>query len=427
MEYADQFGNRDKMPIINLDENSTLAYFLNDDGEIGKGMYIAAAYQNFINWQNKFLDELIEPYKQSGILHHFVKNMVKTIDVQNANKYEILNFDKVNEEFMEIIFDRTKRNIFTENKRINYLNYRQLIYNFNSIEKCLGEMLLPGKVKFNSIDNLRFVTYCYEGFRGSKSNLLSDFASKYKQIGLSIINKQKIYDIIKGKYQNDELSKIYFSVQSFIYYLTQDNKENDEEIKKVLDEMPEYVNLSKECIDFLENQNLKINELIGAYSYLELLCFKPILTKLKKNYKQSIDGNVAETIKKSFEGKNFKIFTKISLASACRKLISRYLISSRYDDNYNIDNKLDLYLNREELWDSEIWNEKEKFKKDLDNLRKNDLTLGQCFELYNLLGGDEQEAYKGIIVKDDEDKIKMKYNSKENKNLRINKKKRLIF
>jgi AAA15 family ATPase/GTPase len=79
MEYADQFGNRDKMPIINLDENSTLAYFLNDDGEIGKGMYIAAAYQNFINWQNKFLDELIEPYKQSGILHHFVKNMVKTI------------------------------------------------------------------------------------------------------------------------------------------------------------------------------------------------------------------------------------------------------------------------------------------------------------------------------------------------------------
>ena len=100
-QYATKFGCRDEMPPINLDENSPLAYFLNDDGEIGKGMYIAAAYQNFISWQNHFLDSLIEPLRQNGILHHFIKNMGKSIDVQNAKKNETLNFDKVNESFIE--------------------------------------------------------------------------------------------------------------------------------------------------------------------------------------------------------------------------------------------------------------------------------------------------------------------------------------
>ena len=80
----------------------SLAYFLNDNGEIGKGMYIAAAYQNFIDWQNQFLDGVIEPLKQNGILHHFVKNMEKTIDVQKAKKNEALNFDKLDAIFMDV-------------------------------------------------------------------------------------------------------------------------------------------------------------------------------------------------------------------------------------------------------------------------------------------------------------------------------------
>jgi len=80
--YAIKFACRDEMPQVDLNENMEIAYFLNDDGDMGKGMYIAVAYQNFIEWQNNFLDSLIEPLKQSGILHHFVKNMENTIDVQ---------------------------------------------------------------------------------------------------------------------------------------------------------------------------------------------------------------------------------------------------------------------------------------------------------------------------------------------------------
>ena len=343
--YATKFGCRDDMPPIDLDENKSLAHFLNDDGELFKGMYIASAYQNFIDWQNKFLDGLIEPLLQNGILHHFIKNMGKSIDVQDAKKIESLNFDSADESFIEIIFENSRRNIFSQNNKVNYLNYKQFIYNFNNIEKTLGEMILPGKVKFNGVENLRYVTYCFEGFRGNKTSVLSDFVNKYQTVPLSIENKQRIYDTIKDKLknQNNELSKILFSIQLLIYYLTQERREGKEELKKVIEELPDYVNISKECKEFLQAQELKINEIIGAYSYIELLCFTPILANLRDHYKEGIKDEIIGNINKYFEEKIFQTITKVSLASACRKLLSRYLVSIRDDTDYNENNKLYLF------------------------------------------------------------------------------------
>ena len=72
------------------------------------------------------------------------------------------------------------------------MNYKQYIFYFDSIEKALGDILLPGKCKFNGHEHLKFVTYCFEGFRGNKSSVLSDFSQKYKQISLTKENKQMI-------------------------------------------------------------------------------------------------------------------------------------------------------------------------------------------------------------------------------------------
>jgi hypothetical protein len=321
--FALKYGCRDEMPPIDLDENKSLAYFLNDNGEIGKGMYIAAGYQNFIDWQNQFLDGLIAQLKQNGILHHFVKNMEKTIDVQKAKKNEALNFDKLDEIFMDVIYENCKRNIFRENNTINYMNYKQYIYNFDAIEKYLGEILLPGKVKFNDHEKLKFVTFCFEGFRGNKSSVLSDFADKYKQKQLSQENKQLIYESIKDKLENqvEELSKILFSIQLLIYYLTQERKNENEEIKSIIQDLPDYINLSKECLDFIENQRFKVEELVDVYSYIELLCFKPIVDNLLDHYKKIIEPEKAENILKLFNDNKFTIIKKINLATACRKLI----------------------------------------------------------------------------------------------------------
>ena len=414
--FATKYGCRDDMPPIDLDENKTLAHFLNDNGELFKGMYIAAAYNYFIDCQNNFLNKLIEPLKQNGILHHFVKNMEKTLDVQKAKKNEVLNFDKANEQFMEIIYENCKRNIFRDDNSINYMNYKQYIYDFDSVEKILGEYILPGKVRFNSHENLTFVTYCFEGFRGSKSSVLSDFAGKYRQIPLSKENKQIIYDSIKEKLenQNEDLSNILFSIQLLIYYLTQERKGEKDDIKTIVDELPDYVKLSVECKEFLEKQKIKVEELGEVYSYIELLCFKPIINNLRDYYKKDIKAEKAEEILALFDKKKITSFTKIDLATACRKMISRYLVSTRDDTEYSEKNELALYIDREELWGKKWEKDEEKIKNDLLILGKEKLTLGQSYELYNILGGDESKTMEDINVKKDKEEGEEEKDNDEN-------------
>jgi len=426
--YATKYGCREEMSPIDLDENKSIAHFLNDNGEIGKGMYIAAAYQTFIEWQNSFLDKVIEPLRQNGILHHYVKNMEKTIDIQKAKNNEVLNFDRADKSFMEIIYENSKRNIFRENNKVNYMNYKQFIYDFDSIEKSLGEIILSGKMKFNGHKNLKFVTYSFEGFRGSKSSVLSDFSAKYIQKSLSKENKQMIYDSIKDKLKDEkkELSKILFSIQLLIYYLTQVRYKETDEINSILEDLPEYITLSPESIDFFKNQKLKVEDITEVYSYIELLCFQPIIANLRDYYKKPIEEEKAKDILKLFEDKKFQVITKIHLASACRKLISRYLVSTRDDTDYSENNKLVLYLDRDEIW-TELWKEKdnlneeeknleeEKFKEDLEILRKQELILGQSYELYNLLGGDKNKVLEGIKTEIEKEKEKEKKYDNQNK------------
>jgi len=334
--------------------------------------------------------------------------MEQTIDVQKAKKNEALNFDEINKNFTVYIYENCQRNIFRKDNSINYMNYKQFIYDFDSIEKTLGEIILPGKIKFNNHEKLKFVTFTFEGFRGNKSSVLSDFEDKYKQIPLSLENKQFIYDTIKEKFnwQNEELANILFSIQLLIYYLTQERQSEKDEIKTIIADLPEYVILSKECTEFLEQPRLKIKfeDLIGVYSFFELLCFKPIINNLQDHYKQKIDENTQKIILKLFDDKKFKLITKKSLSSACRKFISRYLVSTRKDTDYNENMDLGVNLTRYEFWPKEIISDEDKFTNEISFLKQNKITTGQCFELYNLMGGDEADELKGIKIKKEEEK-----------------------
>ena len=420
--YATKYKCNPDLEIITLDENKSLDYFLNDNAEVGKGMYIASAYQNFISWQNNFLNKLIDSLKNGGILHHYVDNLKKTIDVQNAKKNDVLNFEEMKEELNRVIYENSKRNIFKSEKKISYQNYRQFIYDFDSVEKELGKIVLTGKVKFNGENNLKFVTYCFEGFRGNKSSVFIDFINQYKTIDLSPEAKQKIYnkkkDLIKTK--SIDLQKILFSIQLLIYYLTQDTKNNNDEINYVISKLPNYVHLTDECIKFFEEQNFKVCELAGIYSFFELLCFKTIEINLNQDYKKPIEEKIQSNILKSFEDGSIKNINKVSLSAACRKLISRYLVSSRNDTDLNENNILNDYLEREELWSKEDWKKYALIETDLNILKINKILVGQCYELYKLLGGDENEALKDIETNnnDEEENEDNDENFEENINLK---------
>ena len=59
-------------------------------------MYIASALENFISWQNKIIDELIEKFKKNEILSNLVNKMNETINVTDAKKNNIIDFDEIN-------------------------------------------------------------------------------------------------------------------------------------------------------------------------------------------------------------------------------------------------------------------------------------------------------------------------------------------
>ena len=331
--------------------------------------------------------------------------MENTIDVQKATPNEVLNFDIVNQNFMQYIYENCKRNILGKNNSINYLNYKYFIYDFEAIENKLGEILLPGKLKFNGTDKLKFVTFNYEGFRWSESNIFADFANIYHQNPLSLENKQIIYDIIKEKFdeKSKELINILFSFRFLLFYLTKEIMSEKDEIRDVIYELPDYAFLSKECIEFLQHQKLKIKleEFIDFYLFLEFLSFEPIINNLKKHLRKDIEAKSKEIILNLFKDKKFKIITKKSLGMACRKYISRYLINPREDNN---DFDLVINLTRHEFWPKEFFFNKEVFFEEIEFLKNINLTNGQCYELYNLLGIDETDELKCIKIKNNKRK-----------------------
>ena len=76
-----------------LNERMPLIHFLVDDGEIGKGMYLAGGYEQFIKWQNNFLKPIIKSLDKNkdGILYYFNENLKHKIDVQKASDNVIIN------------------------------------------------------------------------------------------------------------------------------------------------------------------------------------------------------------------------------------------------------------------------------------------------------------------------------------------------
>ena len=416
VKYEDQILN-EKI----LKSDMTLDYFLNDievkDNVKGNGMYIASAYQNFIDWQNNFLNKLIEPLRNNPFLNHFLKNIEKKIDVQKAKKVNVLNFSTVKESFSEKIFENCKRDIFIDDQKINYINYTKLIFDFDSIENYLGIELLVNKTRFNDYKKLKFVTYCYEGFKENKNSIFVEFEKFYEQKTLDLNSKQKIYDnIIEMIQQKDDYSKILLSITLLLYHLTQEIKNPKDEINVILKDLPFYVNISDEAKTFFQKFEFKVEELIGINSLIEIITFEPMQKYLKEEYKEILDNKTIDEIKGYFSQSKFSVIKRYDLCSACRKIILRYLINISDEIDGNEKNSLEIYLNREELWKKEIWQKNELLKKDLDIIKELKITIGQCYELYSALKEKVDIELIGVILnKEIEEENKKLLNLSESK------------
>ena len=426
---ATKYKCRQEMPVKSLNCHEKLIYFLNDNGELGGGMYLAAACQNFIEWQNIFLQPIIDIYTFNGILHHYVDNLKKKIAVQDAKNEQILLIEeRFNSskyiDLKDIIYSFSERKIFSDNGKINYADYNSFEYDYETIEDELGKILLPGICEFDNEDNLNFIIFWSEGFRGERTEILSKFYMKYPQKDLNNDEKENIVNYInKMNKENMEKNNIKYdfkeffgSMQIIIFYITEKvTFKKDDKIALIFDNPPPFLKISDDCKNFFlcEGNKFTNDKLISLFFFFEHLCFEDLAETIQPEYlKQIPEEKKNEIINKLIKNYNNKLYALKDLASAVRRFISRYLAGRLQTIDINENLELPYQLSRADLWDEKIGNNENLM--DIVNMQLNEfkLTVSQAFAFYQLIGEEDQNEIRKVVEKKEEKKKEKKRRKK---------------
>ena len=392
-------------------KNDTLINFLNDGGELYNGMYLAAACQNFIEWQNTFLQPIVDANAFNGILHNYVNSLLKKVPVQDAKHDQILlikeSFAKRGNniiDFTDLIYSFSERNIFEENGNINYSDYNTFVYDYDRIEEELGKIILPGLCLFEGEDSLNFITYWGEGFRGGNHEMITKFYIKYPQKDLEFEEKKEVKAYIskmnkssKNKEKKYDFKPFFGSLQILLFYLTEKGiMKEDEKIGEIIQNAPSYLNISNDCKNFFYNEGYKftINKLMNLFFFFEHLCFEDLADSLQLEYKAQIPEDLKNKIIENLLNKKdpFDIISTRDLSAATRRLISRYLAGKLATTDINENNDLSFELGRAELWEEKIGNLEDLVMLVIQKLKEFKLKVGQAYEFYNIIGDEDKNS-----------------------------------
>ena len=387
--------NKGEKPLDMKIENA-LCYFLVDDGDKDGGMFLASAYQHLIEWQNLFINEIISKNSMKGILNSYVSQLEQEINIEEATKDEIINIDEnTYKEFYNLISASSMRNIFTQDHKINYKNYNDIKYNYEFIEEELGKLILPGLKKFKT-EKIKFVTYLFEGFRGGNSTVLVDYNTKYIQRELTEEEKGAIKDLLKANNNSKFYNDVFASLQILMNEIIKENYDQNYLIYKIIESLPNYIILNNELVKLFKNKYefnpeekiFTINTLVSIFEYFEERCWKEIQKNILIDYKLELSEDTKKFVLDYFEKlPKDKIINKEIFTTALRRLISRSLAGSRQEIDIKSDSPLKLYMAREDLWKKDIVDNM-LFDGEIYEICKDDIFIGNCWNLYNILEGD---------------------------------------
>ena len=407
----------EKIRYLDMKPDLPLCFYLIDDGDIDKGMFLASAYQNMIDWQNAVLNLIISKNSMNGVLNSYVSQLEQEINIQEATREDIIKIDdKTYKALEDLISSSSLRNIFGKDNSLHYKNYNDIIYNYDYIEEELGKLILPGLKRFRH-GEIKFITYLYEGFRGDDhSSVLTTYNLKYVQKPLSEEEKISLSELTKNN-NVKFINEVFASLQILMNEIIKENYNQDVLIYDIIEKLPNYIILNKELVNLLKNKKdyymnekvFTINSLISVFEYFEALCWNQI--KDEKNilddYRLLLDEkskkHVLDYFKKIENEK--KIINVRDFTFALRRLISRYLAGARQDIDIKSDLELHLQIVKNEFWSKEIADNDEK-DNELAAICIKDIKIGNAFDLYNLLDGD-------AILSKEIDKNKKKEKEKE--------------
>ena len=380
-----------------------LSYFLLDDGEENGGMFLASAYEKMIEWQNDFIDIIISENKLSGIHNSYISQLEQEIEIQEASNEHIINInEKILKSFNDLIYTTAMRNIFEKNNednKINYKNYNDFIYNYEFIEEELGKLILPGIKKFKR-DKINFITYLFEGFRAGNSSILVEYNAKYPQRKLKEEEETRIEELVHSNKSNKFNNEIFGNLQILMKLILKENYEPKELIFKIINDLSEYITINeqlkkmfKDAHEYFMDEIFSIDCLVSIFEYFESLCWQDMKQYILQDYHLFIFDKTKKYLKDYFtknKYNNDKIIDEKNLTTAIRRLICRYIIGSRQEIDIKPESQLKLYIKREDLWPKELIeeNNEDKFNNEILMICKDDITIGNCFDLYNFLEGD---------------------------------------
>jgi hypothetical protein len=342
-----------------------------------------------------------------------VNTITKKIPVQEAKPDQIVlikqSFNKNGKyvDFNDLIYAFSERNIYGDNGKINYSDYNTFVYDYDRMEEELGKIILPGVCLFEGEDNLNFVTYWGEGFRGGNSSMISKFYLKYTQIDLNMDEKKDIKNYIdkmnkmisakSKKKKRYDFKNFFGSLQILLFYLTEKGVMKEEEkIVDVIKNAPAYLKLSDVCKNCFKEEGKEYNlkRIMNLFFFFEHLCFEDLAETLQPEYKAPIPEDIKGKIIDRFikqKKEDDKIPVKYFGAST-RRLISRYLAGKLQVTDIKEDRDLAGELTRIELWE-------ERYGKleDLEDIiygkfKDFKLTVGQAYEFYNIIGQDDRKT-----------------------------------
>ena len=417
-QYAIKYECRNEMEVLNINKDSPLSQFLLDNGELYFGMYLAAAYDMFIDWQNSIINEIINVNSQNGLLKSYINILSRKVFVQEANDNDIISIGKYKENqiFYKVLNKYIYRNCFEKDKEgklnIDYFNYDGYIYDFDKMEIELGKLFLFGKKKFitkeeNRNNYLNFITYRFEGFRNNKSSIITEFNAKYQSKELSQHEKEEILRFLNSKNiinidthkirKMKDLEDIYFSSQTLLFYIFKEDFKINKSINDIIVQLPEYIFICKELKNFFNiYQNFCVDSILKFFENIEVLCFGTIRQNLNEEYKNKIDLEMQnQIINYVSNNKNGIILISKNFSEAIRKLISRYLAGKRSENEINEEQELKLYIVvKEDLWDTDPSKDEELQKILEEFFGYFPLKVGQSLALYDLLNYDNKILYE---------------------------------
>ena len=113
--------------------------------------------------------------------------------------------------------------------------------------------------------------------------------------------------------------------------------------------------------------------------------FKVIIDNLPITYKEELNQNQKEKIKKYFTEKKELLITKEILQIALMRFIIRYLSGTRQDIDIKKEEDLIIRLQyREDIWDKEVMNN-EKFDDEIYEIMNFSIKVSNCVSFYNTL------------------------------------------